>query len=131
MRSRTLRRRKGDSGVALIEFASLVPLLGLALLLVWQVVLVGLTSMYASHGSAEGARQAAVTPYSTDKIDREARKRVAPPWNDDDAMSVEVVEDPADGSFVQVRIKTPAVLPGFDTPWEIGAETRIVPEGRY
>lgn len=122
-----------DSGVALVELAALVPLFIFFALLVWQVVLVGLTSMYASHAAAEGARQAAVTPDNTEKVAYEARKRIAEPWSKSERFSLDISHpkdrDDNDGSFVQVSIATPSVLPGFDTSWEIGAETRIVPEG--
>ncbi|KOX24333.1 pilus assembly protein TadE [Nocardiopsis sp. NRRL B-16309] len=99
----------------------------LALALVWQVLLLGLTSMYASHGAAEAARQAAVTPDDPARIDEEARKRVRPPWDGDDVMTVAVVE--RDGRrYAQVTLAMPLLLPGASGPWDITGEARVVSE---
>ena len=86
------RPPRDDRGAVLVEFAAMVPFMMLALALVWQVLLIGLTSMYASHGAAEAARQASVTPDDMARIDEEARKRVRPPWDAEDVLTTEVVE---------------------------------------
>src|SRR5699024_4046170 len=44
-------RRRGDSGALFVEFASTLPFVGLALLVTWQILLVGLTGMFASHAA--------------------------------------------------------------------------------
>ncbi|MDT0327577.1 pilus assembly protein [Nocardiopsis lambiniae] len=112
-----------------MEFAAVVPFLMLALALVWQVLLLGITSMYASHGAAEAARQAAVTPDDMGRVDEEARKRVRPPWDGADTMTVEIVE--RDGvRYARVTLAMPIFLPGASGPWDIAAESRIVPEIR-
>ncbi|WP_369696585.1 pilus assembly protein [Nocardiopsis sp. YSL2] len=99
----------------------------LALALVWQVLLLGLTSMYASHGAAEAARQAAVTPDDTARIDEEARKRVRSPWDGQDVMTVAVVE--RDGRrYAQVTLAMPIFLPGAAGPWDVTGEAGVVPE---
>lgn len=125
-----LSGKKGDSGVALVEFAALIPLFVFICMVAWQFVLVGLTSMYASHAASEGARQAAVTPYNEQKIDYEARKRVDAKWKQEDQMTVDVARNRPDGDFVQVSIKIPVFIPGYNAPIDIGAESRIVPEGQ-
>ncbi|WP_312889482.1 pilus assembly protein [Nocardiopsis aegyptia] len=110
-----------------MEFAAAVPFVMLALALVWQVLLLGLTSMYASHGAAEAARQAAVTPDDPARIDEEARKRVRPPWDGDDVMTVAVVE--RDGRrYAQVSLAMPIFLPGASGPWDITGEAGVVAE---
>ncbi|MFE3457652.1 pilus assembly protein [Nocardiopsis aegyptia] len=110
-----------------MEFAAVVPFVMLALALVWQVLLLGLTSMYASHGAAEAARQAAVTPDDPARIDEEARKRVRPPWDGDDVMTVAVVE--RDGRrYAQVSLAMPLFLPGASGPWDITGEAGVVAE---
>jgi hypothetical protein len=126
------RRRGDDRGGVIVEFAAAVPFLMLALALVWQVLLLGLTSMYASHGAAEAARQAAVTPDDPERIDEEARKRVRPPWDGEDVMTVAVVE--RDGRrYAQVTMAMPIFLPGVSGPWDVtgeaGVTTEVVPRG--
>ncbi|MEV2277945.1 pilus assembly protein [Nocardiopsis sp. NPDC049922] len=110
-----------------MEFAAVVPFLMLALALVWQVLLLGITSMYASHGAAEAARQAAVTPDDLERIDAEARRRVQSPWNGEDVLTVAIVE--RDGArYAQVTMAMPVFLPGTDGPWDVTAESRVVTE---
>lgn len=119
--------RSPDRGGVIVEFAAVVPFLMLALALVWQVLLLGITSMYASHGAAEAARQAAVTPDDMARIDEEARKRVRAPWDGEDVMTVEIVE--RDGvRHARVTLAMPIFLPGASGPWDISAESRIVTE---
>ena len=119
--------RTSDRGGVIVEFAAVVPFLMLALALVWQVLLLGITSMYASHGAAEAARQAAVTPDDMARIDEEARKRVRAPWDGEDVMTVEIVE--RDGvRHARVTLAMPIFLPGASGPWDISAESRIVTE---
>ncbi|WP_239648057.1 pilus assembly protein [Nocardiopsis ganjiahuensis] len=105
----------------------MVPFMMLALALVWQVLLIGLTSMYASHGATEAARQASVTPDDMARIDEEARKRVRPPWDGEDVLTTEIVE--RDGTrFARVTLAMPVFLPGTNGPWEITGEARVVTE---
>ncbi|MCK9874155.1 pilus assembly protein [Nocardiopsis dassonvillei] len=103
------------------------PFMILAWALVWQVLLLGITAMYASHGAAEAARQAAVTPDDMARVDEEARKRVRPPWDGADVMSVEVVE--RDGArYARVTMAMPIFLPGASGPWDVTGEARVVTE---
>ncbi|WP_052809378.1 AAA family ATPase [Streptomonospora alba] len=125
-RGRT-RRRRGDSGALFVEFAATLPFVGLALLVTWQVLLVGLTGMFASHAANEGARQAAIDSSDHEAITEEAAKRVSPPWNDEGTLDVEVVGTGA-GQAVQVSIATPVFLPGVDGPWDISSRSLIIPE---
>ena len=118
---------RGDRGGVIVEFAAVVPFLMLALALVWQVLLLGITAMYASHGAAEAARQASVTPDDPARIDEEARKRVRSPWDGDGVMTVEVVD--RDGvRYARVTLAMPVFLPGAAGPWDISAESRVVTE---
>ncbi|GAB3454375.1 hypothetical protein GCM10027570_34450 [Streptomonospora sediminis] len=125
-RSRAWRRR-GDSGALFVEFSATLPFVGLALLLTWQVLLVGLTGMYAAHAANEGARQAAIDVSDTEAITDQAAKRVSPPWNDEGTFTAEVIGTDA-GRAVQVSIATPVFLPGIDGPWNISSQALIVPE---
>ncbi len=129
-RARPVRSRRGphaDRGGVIVEFAAVVPFLMLALALVWQVLLLGITSMYASHGAAEAARQASVTPDDPARIDEEARKRVRAPWDGEDVMTVSIVD--RDGvRHARVTLAMPIFLPGATGPWDISAESRVVTE---
>ncbi len=120
-------RGKGDSGVAITEFVVLIPFIGLILLLIWQAILVGLTSMYSSHASAEGARAVAVLGYDSmdarSEVERRAVARVSDQWGDRDHFHLSV-----DGDYVKVTIDTPAVLPGMHGPWGISTKAKIVYE---
>lgn len=121
------RERRRDDGGVIVEFAAAVPFVMLALALVWQVLLLGITSMYASHGAAEAARQASVTPDDMERVDEEARKRVRPPWDGGDVMSVTVVEREG-ARFARVTLAMPVFLPGVAGPWDITGEARVVTE---
>ncbi|MEY9210688.1 AAA family ATPase [Thermobifida halotolerans] len=121
-------RGRGDSGASIVEFASLVPFLGLALLLAWQIVLLGVTGLYASHAAGEGARQASITPDDSEAILEAATKRVLPPWDEEGTFRLEQVA--VDGNtYVEVTIAMPAVLPGVDSPWDISSRSLVFPEG--
>jgi pilus assembly protein CpaE len=120
-------RGKGDAGLAITEFTVLIPFIGLLLLLIWQAILIGLTSMYSSHASAEGARAVAVLGYDSPdaqaEVERRAVARVSDQWGDKNHFHLSV-----DGDFVKVTIDTPAVLPGVQGPWGITTKAKIVYE---
>ncbi|MFC3995334.1 AAA family ATPase [Nocardiopsis sediminis] len=116
-----------DRGSQFVEFGAVVPLLGLAFLVAWQVILFGITSMYVGHAANEGARQAAVTPYDIGRIQEEAIKRIRSPWDANGTFAV-AIDERADGSYVVATMAMPAVLPNTSTPWEISAASKIIPE---
>ncbi|GAA3725772.1 AAA family ATPase [Salinactinospora qingdaonensis] len=124
---RRSRHSRDDRGAAITEFAALVPLLLLALLTVWQVLLLGITAMYASHAAAEGARQAAVTPDNQERIIEEAKKRVRAPWDDSSTFALTITPHD-DAQYVRVSIAMPLVLPGTAGPLDVTGESRIYPE---
>ena len=121
------RGARGDRGVAIVEFTALLPFLGLLLLLVWQFILIGLTSMYSSHASNEGARAVAVlgydTPQARAEVERRAVARVSGHWGDKDHLHLAVK-----GGYVKVTIDTPALLPGWHTSWGVSTKAKIVYE---
>ncbi|TDQ49256.1 AAA family ATPase [Actinorugispora endophytica] len=125
--TRRSRGNRGDSGASIVEFAALLPFLGLALLLTWQIVLVGLTGMYASHAANEGARQASLTPNDPELILEEATRRVRAPWDEEDAFTLEQVVEQGQ-EYVQVTIAMPAVLPGVESPWDISSRSLVLRE---
>ncbi|WP_242614459.1 AAA family ATPase [Actinomadura roseirufa] len=117
-----------DRGAAAVDFAATVPLIGLLLLLCWQALLTGLTSMYAGHAANEAARAVAVVGYDTPQARREVRRRavarVAGPWGGEDVMHVRV-----ENGFAKVTIDVPAVLPGWRSTFGLTTRAKIVSEG--
>jgi pilus assembly protein CpaE len=113
--------------VAITAFTVLIPFIGLLLLLIWQAILVGLTSMYSSHASAEGARAVAVLGYddpgARSEVERRAVARVSGKWADKDHFHLSM-----DGDYVKVTIDAPAVLPGMQGPWGITTKAKVVYE---
>ncbi|WP_017557383.1 AAA family ATPase [Nocardiopsis baichengensis] len=126
-KERKKKQKAGDKGAQFVEFAAVTPLLLLSALLVWQVVLYGITSMYAGHAANEAARQAAVTPDDLGKITGEAAKRVRAPWDGSDTFHVEI-DHRSDGSYARAVLAMPVVLPSASSPWEVSGESRIVYE---
>ncbi|MFA1545106.1 AAA family ATPase [Actinomadura chokoriensis] len=122
-----------DRGSAMVEFAAIVPLVGTLLLLVWQVVMIGLTSMYSSHAANEAARAVNVIGYdqrptpealaNREEVRRRAVARVSGPWADREHLHIQV-----SGGYVKVTIDCPAVLPGWRTPFGISTKSKIVDE---
>jgi Flp pilus assembly protein TadG len=62
---RDRRSRRGGRGQATVEFALTIPILILALMLVFQMVLVARDQLLVVHAAREGARAAAVDPTSS------------------------------------------------------------------
>jgi pilus assembly protein CpaE len=123
-----------DKGEAAVGFAGVFPFILLIGMLVWQVVLVGLTSMYASLAANEAARAVAVLGYDTsgtpearanrEEVRRRATERVLGPLKDREHLHINV----ADG-YAIITIDTPAVFPAMQTDWGITARAKIVDEG--
>lgn len=121
------RASHGDRGASILEFVAVIPLLGFALLLGWQVILFGLTSMYASHAANEAARQAAVTPNNMELIHEEAAKRVRDPW-DGEAFSLSI-QTSGGRDYAEVGITMPWVIPvGNRDDMVVTAQSPIIPE---
>lgn len=117
-----------DRGSQLVQFAGITPLLLLVLLIVYQALLVGLTTMYASHAANEGSRAVAVLGYTTPGAKEEVRQRavarITGGWADRDTFRLSV-----SGGYVKVSIRTPSVLPWWNTPFDVNAQSRITREG--
>ena len=127
-------QKGGDRGAVAVEFAGLLPLILLVFLLVWQVVLVGLTSTYSSHAANEAARAVAVIGYdkrdtpearaNREEVRRRAISRIKGDWKDRDHLTINVVD-----GYAVVTIDTPVLLPGLRSSWGIQTRTKIVDEG--
>ena len=62
-----LARLSGERGQASVEFAGILPLLLIVIILLWQIGLVGYTFMLAGHAAREGARELAIDTTDTKK----------------------------------------------------------------
>ncbi|MBB4773290.1 AAA family ATPase [Actinomadura livida] len=128
------RRKQGDAGAVAVEFAGILPLIVLVFLLVWQVVLIGLTSTYSSHAANEAARAVAVLGYdkgnteqaraNREEVRRRAVERVKGDWKDREHLTINVVD-----GYAVVTIDTPILIPGLRSSWGIETRTKIVDEG--
>jgi pilus assembly protein CpaE len=120
---------KGDRGAAFTEFVGIFPLIVFLILLVWQVSLVGLTSMFTGHAANEAARAVAVLGYDTPQAQAEVRRRtvqrVPGAWKPDEHLRISVVN-----GYARVSIDTPAILASWHVPYELSASSRIVWESR-
>lgn len=124
----------GDRGEAAIGFAGVFPLILLVLVLVWQIVLVGLTSTYSSHAANEAARAVAVIGYdkrdtpearaNREEVRRRAVARIKGGWKDRDHLTIDVVD-----GYAVVTIDTPVLVPGLRSSWGIRTRSKIVYEG--
>ncbi|HEX2314736.1 MAG TPA: AAA family ATPase [Thermomonospora sp.] len=117
-----------DRGASAYEFVALIPLIGLLVLLAYQIVLAGLTLVHSGHAANEAARAVSVLGYDTPAARAEVRRRavarVSGPWKDEEHLEIKV----GDG-FVTVTIDTPGVLPGWRTSFGVSGRSRIVYEG--
>lgn len=122
-----------DRGATALEFAGIVPLIGLLALTIWQVVLVGLTSMYSSHASNEAARAVAVLGYdhrnteeakaNREEVRRRAVEGIRGKWKDRNHLHIDVHD-----GYAVVTIDTPVLLPGWQSTWGITTKAKIVNE---
>ena len=114
-----LARLSGERGQASVEFAGLLPLLFVVLLLLWQIALTGYTCMLAGHAAREGARELATnstdgpkdTPYADTAV-RDLPKA----WRKGARV------DKADEVTVRVKLSVPIVVPTMKSPWRVSSE---------
>lgn len=114
-RSRSIAARfAGESGQATVEMIGLVPVLVGVLLVLWQIVLVGLTFVFAGHAARAGARAFAVG----DAVQPAALGAVPGAWLGGAQVQQQAPKqgagDPQDieGS-VTVSMCVPLMVPGF------------------
>jgi Flp pilus assembly protein TadG len=109
-RLRRLRRIGRERGTASVEFACVLPLVLISLLLVVQVALVVAEQLVVQHAAREGAREAAV--WNDDQRAREAAIRTGD--LDADRASIDVTpSDRAVGTPVRVTVhyRVPLIVP--------------------
>ncbi|TDD79591.1 CobQ/CobB/MinD/ParA nucleotide binding domain-containing protein [Actinomadura darangshiensis] len=120
---------RGDAGVALTEFAGIFFMIVFLIVLCWEVVLIGLTSMYTGHAANEAARAVAVLGYQTPEARAEVRRRTAERvpgmMRPDDHLRIKIVN-----GYAEVSMDAPAMLASWHVPFELTARSKIVKEGR-
>jgi pilus assembly protein CpaE len=119
-------RFSGESGQATVEFVGVLPFLLVALVALWQIVLVGATFVFAGHAARAGAAALAigvpVKPAATDQLPSAWRSgtEVDPQAN--------YVNHTA---RVSVRVKMPLLFPGtFSLPVTVDTSAGTVIEDR-
>src|SRR6185437_12038482 len=114
-RSKSIAARfAGESGQATIETVGVLPLLLLLLIVLWQIVLVGMTFVFSGHAARAGARAFAVG----DPVRHAALGAVPEVWAGDSTQVTQQqpksTSDPQDieGS-VTVSMCVPVLVPGL------------------
>jgi pilus assembly protein CpaE len=129
-RSKSIAARfAGESGQATIETVGVLPMLLLLLLILWQIVLVGLTFVFSGHAARAGARAFAVG----DPVQEAALKAIPGAWGGNNAKVSQTAptstSDPQDieGS-VKVSMCVPVLIPGFGCALPISTTAHTVLE---
>jgi len=110
-------RFAGESGQATIEFTGVLPLALVALIVVWQMVIVGLTFDFAGHAARMGARALAVGS----PVVSAALGQVPSAWRG----GADVITKPHD---VEVQMQMPLLFPGVTVPVTIDSSAGTVIE---
>jgi pilus assembly protein CpaE len=108
-----LSRLSGERGQTSVEFAGILPLLFVVVILLWQIGLVGYTYVLAGHAAREGSRTLAVdsTDDRDDKPYRDTAEEDLPKaWRK--GAQIEKVGDVT----VRVALKVPILFPGAESP---------------
>ncbi|MFC9729386.1 TadE/TadG family type IV pilus assembly protein [Streptomyces roseolus] len=117
------QRGSGDRGQVAVEFAGMVPVILLTLALLWQVVLVGYSSILAGNAADEAARAAAVDG----DCDGAARRHLDGAWA---GATVECGGAPSGGMVtVTVVVPVPVLFPGLGSFDGVSATAGAVYEG--
>ncbi|MEU4208686.1 AAA family ATPase [Streptomyces sp. NPDC026206] len=118
--SRFRRRGGGDRGQIAVEFAGLLPLILVALAVVWQCVLVGYTYSLAGHAADKGARAGAVGR----DCPAAALSDLPGAWKSEQHCG------PEDGVYrASVRLQVPVLFPGsVDWPWPVESTAGVARE---
>jgi Flp pilus assembly protein TadG len=107
-----LRRRRTDSGSAVVEFVGVTALLLLLFLVIFQLGVVLHIRNVMAAAAAEGARYAANADRTEADGEQRARDAIATGLSDELArkMVVHAIPDPTDPGVIEVTITGPAPL---------------------
>lgn len=114
-------RRWGDRGQVSVEFAGMLPLIALALVVVWQFVLVGYTYSLAGNAADMAARAAAVGGSAEDAAEEDLP----------DAWDASVSVGSSNGvTTATVDLKVPVLFPGgLNFPFTVSGTAGATDEG--
>jgi hypothetical protein len=98
-------KRRGERGQATVELLSTLPLLIIAALLVWQMLLVGIVMTSASNAARTGSRAASLSGDG----EQAARNALRPAFRHGSQITV-------NGTSVRVRVAMPLIVPGVSLP---------------
>ncbi len=120
-----LSRLSGERGQTTVEFAGILPLLLVVVILLWQIGLTGYTFMLAGHSAREGSRELAI-----DTTDTKKDRPYADVALDDlpDAWRKHAKVDRPEDNTVRVRLKVPLLFPSVKAPWTVSSEAGTVIE---
>lgn len=119
------RRRQGDRGAVLVEFAGLFPLVLLLVAVVWQCILIGYAFSLAGNAADEGARAGAAAGGDAGDCAAAATEALPGGWSAD-------VECPEVDGVRQARVHldVPAMFPGaLNLPLTITGTAGAAEEG--
>jgi pilus assembly protein CpaE len=115
-------RLTGQTGALSAEFVALLVPVVATVLVLWQLLLAGYTTVLATHAANEGARVLAVAGADHAAITAAAQDRLHGHWAD----TVEVVA--VDGQRVTVAIPVPILAPGMSAGWRVRSTADTVRE---
>lgn len=107
------------------EFVGLILPIAAVLLLVWQFVLVGYTSVLATRAAQDGARVLALEGRDQDAIEEAAEERLHGYWR----RELRVAQVRPGERQVRVTIPAPILYPGIGSPWRVSGTAGAVIEG--
>lgn len=122
---RWARRLVSQAGQAAVETTGLVWVIGVVILVVWQIVLVAYTFVIAGHAARSSAHALAIGAPSKPP----ATKDVPGAWRG----GLKFTKDTGDGkreAYAQVSLAVPVLIPGLDTPFHVTARESTVIEGQ-
>lgn len=116
------RRRDGEAGSASIELLGALPIILLIIVLVWQMLLAGVTWIWTGQAAADAARAASIGQ-SQSQVRAAVHDRL--PSGMASSAHVAIERD----SNVVVSVGVPLVAPGIASlPWRVEVERKVVRE---
>ena len=118
--TRRLPALRSQSGQVAVETMGMTFIIGVVVMLLWEIVLVGFTFVLSGHAAREAARQLAV---GVEGLETSVVEDLPPGW--DGGASVESGED-----WVEVTLNVPALVPGVHSPFRISTHAGTHREAR-
>ncbi|MFD9502072.1 TadE/TadG family type IV pilus assembly protein [Streptomyces sp. NPDC060035] len=125
-------RLRSDRGQLIVEFAGMLPIILITLVLLWQAVLVGYTFVLASGAADQGVRKAvAAGAWNRREVCADAvHERLPDSW-DGPATIHECGTAGDDMVKVSITLRAPVLFPGFASlPIPIDATAGAAAEGK-